>query len=91
MSVTNSPPLTWEYFHGLFLEKYVPCALRQCKKEQFLALEKGDMLVVTYEAKFYFLSHYATLLQTTEKDRIHLFIKGLKYDLQNFIAVYDFY
>jgi len=33
------PPLTWTQFHALFLEKYVPRTLRDCKKDDFMALE----------------------------------------------------
>ncbi|WMV13843.1 hypothetical protein MTR67_007228 [Solanum verrucosum] len=40
------------------------------------------MSVAAYEAKFHALSRYATQLVTTEEERIHLFVKGLNYELQ---------
>ena len=45
-------------------------------------LEQGGMSVVAYEAKFYVLSRYSTQLVTTEEERIPLFIRGLKCELQ---------
>ena len=40
------------------------------------------MSVAAYEAKFHALSRYVTLLVTIKKERIHLFIRGLSYELQ---------
>lgn len=37
------PLFTWEKFHDLFLEKYVPQALCDSTKDKFLALGHGDM------------------------------------------------
>lgn len=54
------PPLTLTQFHALFLEKYVPRALRDHKKDEFIALEQGNMSVAAYEANFHALSRYAT-------------------------------
>ena len=36
--------------------KYVPWTLRDCKKDEFMALEQGGMSVAAYEAKFHVLS-----------------------------------
>lgn len=44
-----------------------------------MALDQGDISIV---AKFHALSCYATKLLTSEKERNHLYIKGLNYDLQ---------
>lgn len=54
------PPFTWIQFHYMFLEKYVTKTLRNHKKDKVMALEKGGMNVVAYEAKFHVLSRYAT-------------------------------
>ena len=51
------------------------------KKNVFLALEQGDILVAAYEAKFHALSHHSTQLLTTEEKRIWLYVKGLNDDL----------
>lgn len=75
------PPLTWTQFHALFLEKYVPLTLRDCKKDEFTLLEQGGMFVVAYEAKFHAFSRYATQLVNIDEERIFLFVKGLTYKL----------
>ena len=67
-------PLTWTYFHALFLEKYVAKTLRNRKKDEFMALEQGGMFVDSYEAKFHPLSRCATQIVTTQEDMIRLFI-----------------
>lgn len=59
------------------LEKYVPRTLRDRKKDESMALERGGMYVAAYEAKFHVLSRYDTQLVTTEEERIRLFVKGL--------------
>ncbi|WMV32245.1 hypothetical protein MTR67_025630 [Solanum verrucosum] len=72
-------------FHALFLEKYVPRTLRDRKKDDFMALEKGGISAAAYEAKFHVLSRYATQLVTTEEERICLFVKGLKSEVTDFV------
>ena len=60
------PPLTCTQFHAIFLEKYMPRTLSDCKKDEFMALEQGDMTIAAYEVKFHSLSIYATQLVTSE-------------------------
>lgn len=55
---------------------------RDLKKDEFLALEQGDIFIIAYEAKFNTLSRYTTQLLTFENKRIHIYIKGLNYVLQ---------
>lgn len=76
------PQLTWTQFHALFLEKRVPQTLRDQKKDEFMAFEKGDMFVAAYEAKFHALSRIYMQLVTTEEENICLFFKGLNSELQ---------
>lgn len=76
------PLLTWVHFHALFLKNYVGRALYIHKNDEFLSSKKGDMWVVAYVSKFYALSCYATQLLTSEEERICLYSKSLKYDLQ---------
>lgn len=60
----------------------MPCTLHDKKKYGFLALRQRNMIVAAYEAKFHTLSRYATTqLLDTEKERIRLFMKGLKTNL----------
>ena len=51
----------------------MPWPLKDCKKDEFMALEKGCMIVAAYEAKFHALSRYATQLLTAEEERIPKF------------------
>lgn len=53
----------------------MPQNLRDCKKDEFMSLMQGGMIVAAYEAKFHILSTYAMQLVTTEEVRIHLFNK----------------
>ena len=56
----------------------MPRTLRDRKKDEFMALEKGGMYVAAYEAKFHALSRSATHLLTTKEERIHFcFVEGL--------------
>lgn len=76
------PPLTWEKFYYFFLEKCAPQTLCYHKKDEFLALVQGDKLVQDSKDKFHSLSFFITQVLTFEEERIHLYIKGLNYDLQ---------
>jgi len=60
----------------------MPRTLRDRKKDEFMALEQGGMIVASYEAKLHILSRYATHLVTTEEERICLFVKVLNPELQ---------
>lgn len=57
---SSLPPLTWNQFHALFLEKYMPQTFRDRKKNEFMDLEQGGMYVTAYEARFHTLSRYTT-------------------------------
>ena len=48
----------------------MPRTLRDRKKDEFMALEKGGMYVAAYESKLHVLSRYSTQLFTTEEERI---------------------
>lgn len=50
------PSLTWAQFHYLFLEKYVPINLKDCKTNEFTELEQGMMTIASCEAKFHAFS-----------------------------------
>lgn len=51
-------------------------------KDEFMALEEYVMFVAGYEAKLNAFSRYDKQLVTTEEERIHIFIKGLNFELQ---------
>lgn len=52
------------------------------KKDEFMSLEKGSMIIVSYEAKFHDWSRYATLFVTIGEERIWFFIKDMDPKLQ---------
>ncbi|XP_069148581.1 uncharacterized protein [Solanum lycopersicum] len=52
----QAPPITWASFSNLFMEKYIPCTLRDKRRDEFLSLEQGRISVNAYEAKFHALS-----------------------------------
>ena len=74
--------MTWASLSSLFMEKYIPRTLRDRRRDEFLSLEQGRMLVTAYEAKFRALSRYATQLCFSPQERIRHFVKGLRSDLQ---------
>ena len=78
----QAPPMTWASFSILFMEKYIPCTLRDKRRDEFLSLEQGRMSVTAYEAKFRALFRYATQLCFSPQERICRFVKGLRSDLQ---------
>lgn len=69
-------------FMFFFVENYVPKTLRDWKKYEFIALEKGGMSLAAYVAKFHAFSRYTTQLVTIEEERIQLFTRGLNSELQ---------
>ena len=78
----KAPPMTLASFYSLFMEKYIPRTFRDRRRDEFLSLEQGRMSVAAYEAKFRALSRYATQLCFSPQERIRLFVKGLRSDLQ---------
>ena len=74
--------MTWASFSSLLIEKYIPQTLRDRRRDEFLSLEQGRMLVTAYEAKFRALSRYDTQRCFSPQERIHRFVKGLRSDLR---------
>ncbi|XP_069145420.1 uncharacterized protein [Solanum lycopersicum] len=64
------------------MEKYIPQALRDRRRNEFLILEQGRMYVASYKTKFRALSRYATKICFSPQERIRHFVKGLRSDLQ---------
>ncbi|XP_069149255.1 uncharacterized protein [Solanum lycopersicum] len=79
---TKASPMTWESFSSLFMEKYIPRTLRDRRRDVFQRLEQRRMYVSSYEAEFRALSRYATQLFFSPQERIRLFKKGSRSDLQ---------
>ena len=74
--------MTWASFSSLFMENYIPWTLRDRRRDEFLSLDQGWMLVTAYEAKFRALSRYATQLCFSSQERIRRFVKGLRSELR---------
>ena len=56
--------------------------MRDRRRDEFLSLKQGRMLVTTYEAMFRALSRYATQLCFSPQERICRFVRVLRSDLQ---------
>lgn len=83
------PVLTWEDFLREFRDKYMPEIYRDEKQREFLNLKQGMMSVADYEVKFTQLSHYATAMVATERDRCRHFEEGLNYKIRSKITPGD--
>ncbi|XP_033512589.2 uncharacterized protein [Nicotiana tomentosiformis] len=78
----GSPPLTWDQFSQLFLEKFVHVILREGYRNQFEHLQQGSMTVTQYETRYFDLFVHAIILIPTEMERVRIFIDGLTYDIR---------
>ncbi|XP_070041360.1 uncharacterized protein [Nicotiana tomentosiformis] len=81
-AIGGSPPLTWDQFTRLFLERYIPPSSREELRGQFEQLQQGQMSVTDYEARFSELSRYALMILPTDAERVQRFIAGLHYGIQ---------
>ncbi|XP_070055545.1 uncharacterized protein [Nicotiana tomentosiformis] len=70
------PPMTWDRFTRLFLDKYIPPSQREELRFQFEQLQQGQLLVTDYEARFYVLSHHALMILLTDVERVQRCVDG---------------
>ncbi|RVW68203.1 Transposon Ty3-G Gag-Pol polyprotein [Vitis vinifera] len=80
-------PITWRQFKEAFYKKYFPDSVRRQKVGEFIHLERGDMTVAQYEAKFTELSRFSPQLIATEEEKALKFQDGLKPYLKNKISI----
>ncbi|TYK01415.1 ty3-gypsy retrotransposon protein [Cucumis melo var. makuwa] len=73
---------TWQQFKESFYAKFFFASLRDAKRQEFLNLEQGDMIVEQYDAKFDMLSRFAPEMIATEAARADKFVRGLRLDIQ---------
>ena len=78
----GSPPISWSEFSEAFLARFMPRSVRDRLRDQFSRLEQGSMTVSEYEARFHELSRHATMILPTEGERVHCFVRGLRYRLR---------
>ena len=83
------PVLTWDDFLREFSNNYMPEVYRDDKRREFLNLKQGTMTVAEYEVKFNQLSHYASSLVATDRDKCRMFEEGLRYELREKLTPAD--
>ncbi|XP_070057741.1 uncharacterized protein [Nicotiana tomentosiformis] len=72
----DSPPMTWDRFTCIFLDRYIPLSQRKELRFQFEQLQLGQMSVTDYEARFSELSRLALMILPTDAKRVRRFVAG---------------
>ncbi|XP_070048939.1 uncharacterized protein [Nicotiana tomentosiformis] len=65
----DSPPMTWDKFTHIFLDRFIPPSQREELRFQFEQLQQGQMSVTNYEARFSKLSRHALMILPTDAER----------------------
>ncbi|KAG5540173.1 hypothetical protein RHGRI_020413 [Rhododendron griersonianum] len=81
--------LIWSNFKKDFEEKYIPPAVKDQMRTEFLALRQGNMSVAEYQQKFDELSRYAGVLVEKETDKVWHFQRGLRFDIHGRVSLLD--
>ena len=82
--------VTWEEFYNAFCAAYIPKAVMDIKRKEFLELTQGKMDVEPYGRAFTRLSRYAPRDVTNDEDKQDLFRKGLNTTLQYEMLPFQF-
>ncbi|XP_070037269.1 uncharacterized protein [Nicotiana tomentosiformis] len=82
----GSPPMTWDQFIRLFLDRYIPPSQREELRSRFEQLRQDQMSVTDYEARFHELSLHALMILPTEAERVRRFIAGLHSGIRSTMA-----
>ncbi|TYK07894.1 ty3-gypsy retrotransposon protein [Cucumis melo var. makuwa] len=80
--------ITWQQFKESFYVKFFSASLRDAKRQEFLNLEQGDMIVEQYDVEFDMLSRFALEMIATEAARADKFVRGLKLDIQGLVRAF---
>ncbi|KAA0040721.1 DNA/RNA polymerases superfamily protein [Cucumis melo var. makuwa] len=56
-------------FRGIFEDKYYPNTYCEAKRDEFMGVKQGSLLVTKYERKYTELSRYADVIVASESDR----------------------
>ncbi|XP_070055344.1 uncharacterized protein [Nicotiana tomentosiformis] len=78
----DSPPITWDQFTRLFLDKYIPPSQREELRFKFEQFQQGQLSVTDYEARFSELSRHALVILPTKAERVQRFFAGLHSGIQ---------
>ncbi|XP_070041624.1 uncharacterized protein [Nicotiana tomentosiformis] len=81
-SLADVASLTWVQFSEMFLGEFVPQSLRDAWRAEFERLHKGSMSVSEYAVRFSDLAKHAPALVSTDRERVHRFIEGLRHDIR---------
>ncbi|KAA0025367.1 gag protease polyprotein [Cucumis melo var. makuwa] len=80
--------ITWQQFKDSFYAKFFSASLRDAKRQEFLNLEPGDMIVEQYDAEFDMLSRFALEMIATEATIADKFVRGLRLDIQGLVRAF---
>ncbi|XP_070040781.1 uncharacterized protein [Nicotiana tomentosiformis] len=78
----GSPPLTWDQFTCLFLDRYIPPSHREELWGLFERLQQGQLSMTDYEVRFSELSRHAIMILPTDTERVQRFITVLHSGIQ---------
>ncbi|TYK29818.1 gag-pol polyprotein [Cucumis melo var. makuwa] len=80
--------ITCEQFKESFYAKFFSANVKYAKQQKFLNLERGDMTVEQYDAKFDMLSRFTPNVAKDEEAKTKKFVKGLRLDLQGIVRAF---
>ncbi|XP_070050701.1 uncharacterized protein [Nicotiana tomentosiformis] len=84
--LAGSPPMTWDQFSQLFLDRYIPPSQKEELQGQFEQLKQGQMPVTDYDARFSELSRDALMILPTNVERVRRFVVGLHFGIRASMA-----
>ena len=74
--------VTWDEFHTVFREKYIPKTVMDGMRKKFQSLTQGKMDIEAYAREFTRLSRYAPRDVVDDADKHELFRKGMNPELR---------
>lgn len=86
----KSQPVSWQRFVELVKGKYIPENVKRDLALEFKNVKQGQRTVAQCDYEFNRLSRYAPNLVSTEEDKIHRFIWGLRPEISSTLTVQEF-
>ncbi|XP_070046179.1 uncharacterized protein [Nicotiana tomentosiformis] len=84
--LADSPPMTWDRFTRVSLDRYILPSQREELRFPFEQLQHGPMSVTDYEARFSELSRHALMILPTDTERVQKFVAGFHTGIQATMA-----
>ncbi|PKU71338.1 hypothetical protein MA16_Dca017739 [Dendrobium catenatum] len=81
--------ILWNDFVKVFREWFIPHSTRLALQDKFFNLTQGSKTIMQYEAEFTSLSRYAPHYVSTQEDKCHRFLRGLRDQLRLALAPFD--